>query len=141
MPAVFDQKYVKRLSGTNVKTGNTKRELAEQLRADIRAFKEQSGCDRLVMVWCASTEVFIRLGAAHQSLTVFEKAMDENDEAIAPSMLYAWASIMEGVPFANGARVHRIGRHNLSQIRIAIRQYASGHIFCLTRTAFSRRIT
>lgn len=103
MPAVFDQSYVKRLSGTNVKTGKNKRDLAEQLRQDIRSFKKQQGCDRLVIVWCASTEVFIRVGPVHQSLAAFEKAMEADDPAIAPSMLYAWAAIMEGVPFANGA--------------------------------------
>ena len=103
MPAVFDQAYVKRLSGTNVKQGKTKRELAEQLRQDIRRFKEIHGCARMVVVWCASTEIFLAPGAAHASLAAFEKAMDANDPAIAPSMLYAWASLMEGVPFANGA--------------------------------------
>jgi myo-inositol-1-phosphate synthase len=103
MPAVFDQHYVKRLSGTNVKQGKTKRDLAEQLREDIRAFKQRHGCARLVMIWCASTEVFITPGPAHQSLAAFEKAMAANDPAIAPSMLYAWAALMEGVPFANGA--------------------------------------
>jgi myo-inositol-1-phosphate synthase len=103
MPAAFDQQYVKRLNGTNVKRGKTKRDLAEQLRDDIRAFKQRSGCERLVTVWCASTEVFISPTDAHQSLAAFERAMDENDQAIAPSMLYAWASLMEGVPFANGA--------------------------------------
>ncbi len=103
MPAVFDQRYVKRLEGTNTKSGKTKRDLAEALRKDIRNFKEKNGCSRLVMVWCASTEVFIAPGPAHASIEAFEKAMDENDPAIAPSMLYAWASLMENVPFANGA--------------------------------------
>ena len=103
MPAVFDQQYVKRLQGTNVKRGKTKRELAEQLREDIRTFKRAQGCDRLVLVWCASTEVFITPGPAHQTLASFEQAMDKNDPAIAPSMLYAWAALMENVPFANGA--------------------------------------
>jgi myo-inositol-1-phosphate synthase len=103
MPAVFDQTYVKRLEGKNVKSAKTKRELAELLRKDIRDFKAKNGCDRLVMVWCASTEIFIAPGAAHQTLEAFERAMDANDATIAPSMLYAWASIMEGVPFANGA--------------------------------------
>ena len=103
MPAVFDQHYVKRLEGTNVKRGKTKRELAEALRKDIRDFKAKNGCDRLVIVWCASTEIFIAPGAAHQTLAAFEKAMEANDPTIAPSMLYAWAAIMEGVPFANGA--------------------------------------
>ncbi len=103
MPAVFDQNYVKRLQGTNVKKGKNKRDLAEQLRADIRDFKKRTGAARLVLVWCASTEIFIAPGAAHQNLAAFEKAMEANDQTIAPSMLYAWAALMEGVPFANGA--------------------------------------
>lgn len=103
LPAVFDQRYVKRLTGTNVKQGKTKRDLAEQLREDIRRTKAERGLDRAVMIWCASTEVFIAPGPAHQSLGAFERAMDENDPAIAPSMLYAWAALMEDVPFANGA--------------------------------------
>jgi myo-inositol-1-phosphate synthase len=103
MPAVFDQFYVKRLVGTNVKKGKTKRELAEALRKDIRDFKAANKCDRLVMVWCASTEVFIAPGPTHQTMATFEKAMDANDPSIAPSMLYAYAAIMEGVPYANGA--------------------------------------
>jgi myo-inositol-1-phosphate synthase len=103
IPAVFDQYYVKRLSGRNVKPGKSKREWAEALRQDIRQFKQASGCDRLVVVWCASTEIFIQPGATHQSLAAFEQAMDANDVSIAPSMLYAWAALMEGVPFANGA--------------------------------------
>jgi len=101
MPAAFDQYYVKRLQGTNVKRGKTKRELAEQLREDIRTFRKT--VDRVVIVWCASTEVFITAGPAHQSLAAFEKAMEQNDPAIAPSMLYGYAALMEGVPFANGA--------------------------------------
>src|ERR1041384_5124929 len=103
MPAVFDQNYVKRLEGTNVKRGSNKRELAEQLRADIRHFKSRNQRDRLVLVWCASPEVFISPGPTHRTLEAFEKAMDANDPSIAPSMLYAWAALMEGVPFANGA--------------------------------------
>jgi len=101
LPAAFDQYYVKRLQGTNVKRGKTKRELAEQLREDIRSFRKT--VDRVVIVWCASTEVFITPGPAHQSLAAFEKAMEQNDVAIAPSMLYAYAALMENVPFANGA--------------------------------------
>jgi myo-inositol-1-phosphate synthase len=103
LPAVFDQHYVKRLQGANVKRGKNKRELAEQLREDIRRFKAEQKCDRLVLVWCASTEVFIAPGPTHKSLPAFEKAMDENDPSIAPSMLYAYAALMENVPFANGA--------------------------------------
>jgi myo-inositol-1-phosphate synthase len=103
MPAVFDKKYVKKLDGTNVKTGETKMDLGEQLRADIRRFKQENGCDRLVMVWCASTEIFLKPGDVHATLGSFEKAMRENDDAIAPSMIYAWAALQESVPFANGA--------------------------------------
>ena len=103
MPAVFDNKYVTRIHGTNVKTGRSKRDLAEQLRKDIRDFKATHRLDRLVMVWCASTEIFIAPGPAHATLAAFEAAMDRGDDAIAPSMLYAWAALMEGVPFANGA--------------------------------------
>ncbi|MFN8574564.1 MAG: inositol-3-phosphate synthase [Gemmatimonadaceae bacterium] len=103
MPAVFDTKYVTRISGVNVKSGKTKRDLAEQLRQDIRDFKARNGLDRVVMVWCASTEIFIRPGPQHATIEQFEKAMERNDDAIAPSMLYAWAAIMEGVPYCNGA--------------------------------------
>jgi myo-inositol-1-phosphate synthase len=103
MPAVFDQHYVKRLQGTNVKQGRGKRELAEALRKDIRDFRARTGVARVVVVWCASTEIFIAPGPEHASLAAFEKAMDANSPAIAPSMLYAWAALMENVPFANGA--------------------------------------
>jgi myo-inositol-1-phosphate synthase len=103
MPAVFDNHYVTRINGSNVKKGKTKRDLAEQLRQDMRDFKSKNGLDRLVIVWCASTEIFIRPGPQHATIEAFEKAMDENDEAIAPSMLYAYAAIMEGIPFCNGA--------------------------------------
>ena len=103
MPAVFDNHYVTRINGSNVKKGKTKRDLAEQLRQDMRDFKSKNNLDRLVIVWCASTEIFIRPGPQHATLDAFEKAMDENDEEIAPSMLYAYAAIMEGIPFANGA--------------------------------------
>ncbi len=103
MQAVFDPAYVKKLDGPNRKTAANKRAMAELLREDIRNFKAEHGCDRLVMVWCGSTEVFLRRGAAHESIEAFEAAMEVNDEAIAPSMLYAYAAIMEGVPYANGA--------------------------------------
>ena len=103
MPAVFDNKYITRITGSNVKKGKTKRDLAEQLRQDIRDFKARHKLDRLVIVWCASTEIYIKAGPQHATLEQFEKAMERNDDAIAPSMLYAYAAIMEGVPFANGA--------------------------------------
>jgi len=103
MPAAFDQNYVKKLHGTHVKKGKTRRDLAEQLRQDIRDFKSANKVARTVAVWCASTEIFIRAGAAHQTLKAFEKALDKNDQTIAPSMLYAYACLMEDVPFMNGA--------------------------------------
>jgi len=103
MPAVFDNKYVTRINGTNVKKGKTKRDLAEQLRQDIRDFKAKHKLDRVVIVWCASTEIFIKAGPQHATIDQFEKAMERNDDAISPSMLYAYAAIMEGVPYANGA--------------------------------------
>ena len=103
MPAVFDNYYVKRLEGSNVKSARTKLDLAEEIRKDIRDFKAANRCDRLVIVWCASTEIFVREGPAHMNLEDFEAAMEGNDETITPSMLYAYAALMEGVPFANGA--------------------------------------
>lgn len=103
MPAVFDQNYVRRLEGNNVKSGATKRELAEAVRRDIRDFKASNSCDRLVIIWCASTEIFIDAGPAHESVTALEAAMEANDETVPPSMIYAYAALKEGVPFINGA--------------------------------------
>jgi myo-inositol-1-phosphate synthase len=103
MAAVFEQNYVKRLTGENVKTGRNKMELAEQLIEDIARFKSENNCDRLVMVWAASTEIFIEPSEVHNSLTAFESAMYDSDARISPSMIYAYAAIRSGVPFANGA--------------------------------------
>jgi myo-inositol-1-phosphate synthase len=103
MKAVFDQFYVKKLDGKHVKKAKTKYDLAEQIRADIRAFKKQSKVDRCIMIWCASTEIFIKHGSVHENLKKFEEGMRKNHADIAPSMLYAWAALQEGVPFANGA--------------------------------------
>ncbi len=103
MPAVFEQNYVKRLHGENVKTGKNKMELAEQLIADIARFKSENNCERLVMVWAASTEIFLEESEVHASIDSFEKALYDNDPAIAPSMIYGYAAIKSGVPFANGA--------------------------------------
>jgi myo-inositol-1-phosphate synthase len=103
MPAVFDQRYVKRLSGPNVKKGKNKKDLAEQLIADIRNFKKTHNCDRLVMVWCGSTEIYMKEGPVHQSLAAFEKGLELSDEAIPSSMIYAYAALKEGLPFANAA--------------------------------------
>ena len=103
MPAVFEQNFVKRLHGENIKSGKTKMELAEQLIEDIAKFKREKGCDRLVMVWAASTEIYLEESEVHQSLEAFEKGLYDNNPAIAPSMIYAYAAIKSGIPFANGA--------------------------------------
>ena len=103
MPAVFEQNYVKRLHGENVKTGKNKMELAEQLIADIARFKADNNCSRLVMVWAASTEIFLESSAVHDSIEAFEKGLYDSDPAIAPSMIYAYAAIRMGIPFVNGA--------------------------------------
>jgi myo-inositol-1-phosphate synthase len=102
-PAVFDQRYVKRLDGPNVKKGRTKRDLAEQLMDDIKRFKVENGIERLVMIWCGSTEVFMTESAAHASMAAFEKALEDNDPAIPSSMVYAYAAIRMGIPYANAA--------------------------------------
>ena len=101
LPAVFDQYYVKRLHGTHVKTGKNKKDLADQVRADIQNFRKT--VDRVVMIWCGSTEIFLEPGEVHQSIEAFEKGLEASDPGIAPSQIYAWAALSEGVPFANGA--------------------------------------
>jgi myo-inositol-1-phosphate synthase len=103
MPAVFDRRYVKRLDGPNVKKGKNKKELAEQLREDMRRFKQQHNCERLVMVWCGSTEVFLTESPAHASVAALEKGLESNDDSIPSSMVYAYAAIKEGIPYANAA--------------------------------------
>jgi myo-inositol-1-phosphate synthase len=103
MPAVFDRRYVRRLDGPNVKKGKNKRDLADQVIADIRAFKERHGCDRLVMIWCGSTEVYMKQTDVHATIASFEKGLDQSDDAIPSSMVYAYAAIREGIPFANAA--------------------------------------
>jgi myo-inositol-1-phosphate synthase len=123
-PAVFDRNYVKKLDGHYVKKGKNKMELAEQVRADIHDFKKSSGASRLITIWCGSTEIFLKPTAAHQSVKAFEKALAANDEAVAPSMVYAYASLMEGIPFANGAPnltvdlpvMHELSRKNEAPI-------------------------
>jgi myo-inositol-1-phosphate synthase len=104
MPAVFDQNFVKRLHGTHVKPEASRWDLAEQLRADIRNFKAANNCERVVIIWAASTEVYLPLSDEHMTLAALEKAMKEdNKEVIAPSMCYAYAAVAEGCPFIMGA--------------------------------------
>ena len=103
MKAAFDPHYVKNLKGTHVKTYTTKLDLAEQVAADIRGFKKERGCSRLVMVWCGSTEIYHELSDIHRTLAGFEQGLRENASNIAPSMIYAYAALREGVPFVNGA--------------------------------------
>lgn len=103
MSAVFDPNYVKNIIGTNIKTETTKYDLALALMNDMEKFKIVNNCDRLVIVWCASTEKYIEPTNIHNSIEEFEKALKNNDEQIAPSMIYAYAALKLGIPFANGA--------------------------------------
>ena len=103
MKAAFERNYVKNIDADNTMGKISKREMLNGIRADINRFKDEKKVDRLVMIWCASTEIFIEPGPQHEDIESFEKAIDANDPMIAPSMLYAYAAILEGVPFANGA--------------------------------------
>jgi myo-inositol-1-phosphate synthase len=102
-PAVFDRRYVKRLDGSHVKKGATKRDLAEQLIDDIRRFRSEHAVERLVLMWCGSTEAFLTESAAHASLSAFERGLEKNDPDIPSSMIYAYAALSEGIPYANAA--------------------------------------
>src|SRR6267154_6715425 len=103
MKAVFEQSYVKRLSGTNVKEGANKLTLAQQLIEEIAVWRKKNKCSRVVMIWAASTEIFLKPHPVQKTLESFETAMRENHKAIAPSMVYAYAALKSGIPFANGA--------------------------------------
>jgi myo-inositol-1-phosphate synthase len=103
MQAAFYPEYVKRLNGTHLKQVKTKADMVEALRDDIRSFVKSRGCSRAVAVWCGSTEIYVEPSAVHQSIKAFERGLLDNDPAIASSMLYAWACLKEGVPYANGA--------------------------------------
>jgi len=103
MPAVFEQSYVKNLHGDNVKSGGSKMDQAEELIADIQRFSEENACERLVGVWCGSTEVYREPQAVHQSLEAFEQGLRDSDPDIAPSQIYAYAFLKQGIPYANGA--------------------------------------
>ena len=103
MKAVFSQQYVKNLSGKHVKKGTTKMGLAEQLIKDINRFKKQNKVNRMVMIWCGSTEVFTKTARVHKTLRSFEEGLKKNSKDIPPSMIYAYAAIKCGIPYANGA--------------------------------------
>ena len=120
MKAAFDVNYVKRLDGPNTMGAVSKRAMLEQLREDINRFRDDNRLDRVVMIWAGSTEIFLEPGPAHVDIESFEKAIDANDPTIAPSMLYAYAALLEGVPFANGAP-------NLTVDIPALRNYATEH--------------
>lgn len=103
MKAVFDKKYVTRLDGSWVKEAATKYELVEMLREDIRNFKKENNVNELVTIWCGSTEIYLKAGEVHSSIEKFEEGLKNNHEDIAPSMMYAWASLLENAPYINGA--------------------------------------
>jgi len=103
MKAAFDQRWVKRLTGTHVKVGRNKKDLADQVVADVDEFKTTTGASRLVMIWCGSTEAHTVVKSEHMNITAFEKALEDNSPEISPSMIYAYASLAAGVPFANAA--------------------------------------
>jgi myo-inositol-1-phosphate synthase len=119
MAAAFDPSYVKRLDGPNVKAGS-KRAMLEGIREDIGRFRDEHHCERIVMIWCGSTEIFLENGPAHVDVESFEKAIDNDDPAIAPSMLYAYAALEERIPFANGAP-------NLTVDTPVLREYATAN--------------
>jgi myo-inositol-1-phosphate synthase len=129
MRAAFDRSYVKNIDADNTLGKVSKRAMLEAIREDINRFRDEKKVDRLVMIWCASTEIFIEPGPAHASLEAFEAAIDANDPTIAPSMLYAYAAILEGVPFANGAPNLAVDTPVLRDLAVARRVAISGKDF------------
>src|SRR5262249_15127234 len=103
MPAAFEQKWVKNLHPNHTKSGKTKMDLAEQVMNDIEKFRKQAKVDRLSMIWAGSTEVYTEAQPVHDSLKSFEEGLKNNSPDISPSMIYAYAALKQGVPFANGA--------------------------------------
>jgi myo-inositol-1-phosphate synthase len=141
MPAVFEQKFVKNLHGTNVKKGKTKMDLAEQLMDDIERFKKKNRLARLAMIWCGSTEVYMKERPVHRSLETFEKGLKTNSPDISPSMIYAYAALKLGVPHANGAPHLTADIPALlelaaqKQVPLAGKDYKSGQTFMKTLLA------
>src|SRR5260370_19958280 len=103
MEAVFDNEYVRRIHGPNVKEARTKMDKAQMLMEDIRNFQSRTGVARTVMIWCGSTEVFQRASEVHETLKAFEAALANNDPDNTPNQIYAYASLNSGIPYANGA--------------------------------------
>jgi myo-inositol-1-phosphate synthase len=120
MKAAFERKYARNLTGEHTMGDVSKRQMLEAIRADINRFRDEKKVDRVVMIWCASTEIYIEPGPTHQTIESLEAAIDANDETISPSILYAYAALLEGVPFANGSP-------NLAVDAPALRQYATDH--------------
>lgn len=129
MKSVFFPEYVRRLRGEHVKTQTNKRELSEAVREDIRSFKARHGVSRLVAVWCGSTEVLAEPGEVHDSLEAFEAGLDASHPGISPSMIYAYACLQEGVPYANGAPSLSVDIPALVQLAEARRVPISGKDF------------
>ncbi|HET9987458.1 MAG TPA: inositol-3-phosphate synthase, partial [Kofleriaceae bacterium] len=129
MTAVFEQAFVKKLNGPNVKKGTSKMDLAEQLMADIKSFKDKNGCDRLIAVWCGSTEVYRKPTDVHMSLDKFEAGLKVSHDDIAPSQIYAYACLKMNVPYANGAP-------NLSLDTPALLELARKHSMPITGKDF-----
>ena len=139
MPAAFDHEWVKRLNGTHVKKATTRWELTEQIREDIRNFKKENNCERVVVAWSASTEIYIPVSEEHSSLAALEQAMKENKEdKISPSMCYAYAAIAEGAPFIMGAPNLCVDTPamwefaNLKKVPIAGKDFKSGQTLLKT---------
>ncbi len=103
MRGVFNRNYVKKLNGDYIKSAKTKWDYSQMLMDDIRQFKEENKVDNIVVVWCGSTEIFLKEEKVHKSIELFEKGLKENHPAISPSMIYAYAALKLGIPFANGA--------------------------------------
>lgn len=129
MKAVFDKNFIKRIEGSHVKTGKNKMDLAEQLRADIRNFIKDHGCDRAVMVWCASTEVYTPPTAVHATVKTFEEGLRNNDEAISPSQIYTYAALKERVPYANGSPNVSVEMPCMQELAIEMKTPISGSDF------------
>ena len=141
MRAVFDQKFVKRITGPNIMSGGSKMDYAERVMDDIRQFKERTGVSRMTMIWCGSTEVYHEPAAVHATLKDFECGLQKNDPEISPSQIYAYAALKLGIPYANGAphlttdmpALLELARNN--NVPVCGKDYKSGQTFMKTLVA------